>query len=315
MSKPVAIITPTFNRAGYLPRLYDSLVEQTRQDFEWIIIDDGSSDDTPEVCARFRAENRIDVQVIRKQNGGKHTAVNAGVASTDAPLVFIVDSDDYLTPDAVERVLDTWSRFNSERISGMSFLRGTSATEPLGQRFPHAFEIASYIDMRINRGVGGDKAEVYRTDILKAFPFPEFPGEKFLAEAAVWAQIGLRFDMIHVNEIIYISRYLPGGLTLGDQSINIRSPNGSVESVRWFLSSEIRMRVRMPMAWRYIAYGRFAGRSVADLVATSGCPAFVSVQVPFGLLLNFYWKRKFASSLKEARAKKITSATHAERSL
>jgi glycosyltransferase involved in cell wall biosynthesis len=310
----LTIVTPSYNRADYLPRLYQSLLAQTRRDFEWIIVDDGSSDATQEVCAEFCAGQRLDIRVLRKENGGKHTAVNAGVAIARSALVFIVDSDDYLLSNAVERVLEVWSEFATERLSGMCFLRGVSATEVLGQRFDRSYEIASYIDMRFNRGVQGDKAEVYRADILKAHPFPEFAGEKFLAEDAVWARIGLQYDMVHVNEIIYVSNYLPGGLTRGDQSINVRSPRGSVESVKWFLSNRTHMKVRMPMAWRYIAYGRFARRSLYELVSKSGAPLFVATQIPLGVLLHLYWKRKFAAQLDKARAVQ-PSAAPAETSL
>ncbi|MDR5752712.1 MULTISPECIES: glycosyltransferase family A protein [unclassified Caballeronia] len=313
MNKPLTIVTPTYNRAEYLPRLYRSLVAQTCQDFEWLVVDDGSTDSTPALCERLCAEGLIDVRCIRKENHGKHTALNAGIAATSSALMFIVDSDDYLLPDAVRRTLDTWSLFGNDRLSGICFLRGISESVPLGQRFPRNEEIASYIDMRFNQGVSGDKAEVYRTDILKRFPFPEFEGERFLAEDAVWAQIGLRYKMVHINEIVYISNYLPGGLTRGDNSINVRSPNGSVESVRWFLSKQVRLRVRVPMAWRYIAYGLFARRRLSGLIKASGAPMLVLTQFPVGLALYLFWTRKFADQLRSHRFVSVNdeAASHA----
>ncbi|MFL9922559.1 glycosyltransferase family 2 protein [Paraburkholderia fungorum] len=298
----MTILTPTYNRAAWLERLYRGLLAQTRRDFEWLVVDDGSSDDTQQLISHLKAERRIAIRYLSKPNGGKHTALNAGIALTESPLVFIVDSDDFLTANAVERVLAVWGQHASPRLSGLSFLRGTSPSQPLGRTFPAHCMIASYIDMRFNRGVTGDKAEVYRTDVLKAYPFPEFRGERFLAEDAVWARIGLLYDMVHVNEIIYISNYLEGGLTLGDKSINVRCANGSVESTRWFLSSKLRLKIRLPMAWRYVAYGLFARKPMAELVRMSEAPLLVLTQVPAGLALYLYWSRKFAPQLAQARA-------------
>ncbi|MGF6769056.1 glycosyltransferase involved in cell wall biosynthesis [Paraburkholderia sp. GAS199] len=301
MNTSLTILTPTYNRANWLERLYRSLVAQTRRDFEWLVVDDGSTDHTPQLIASLKAENTITIRYIRKDNGGKHTAVNAGVALIESPLTFIVDSDDYLTANAVERALDVWGQHASPRLSGLCFLRGTSPDHPLGRTFASHCSVASYIDMRFNRGISGDKAEIYKTDVLKAYPFPEFAGERFLAEDAVWARIGLLYEMVHINEIIYISNYLEGGLTLGDQSINVRCANGSVESTRWFLSRKVRLKVRLPMAWRYVAYGLFAKKPLRELLRMTESPLLVLTQLPAGVALYMYWSRKFAPQLARAR--------------
>ncbi|MEZ0600932.1 glycosyltransferase family 2 protein [Paraburkholderia sp. IW21] len=297
MRKLLTIITPTFNRAEYLPRLHESLKAQSHGDFEWLIVDDGSTDGTPAICARFIAESAISIRYIRKENGGKHTAVNVGVEAADSTLIFIVDSDDYVTDVAVSRIASVWREFAAPDRSGISFLRGTSVNVPLGKTFPKDFEISSYLEMRFNRAVSGDKAEVYRTDILKQFRFPEFEGERFLAEDAVWARIGLRYTMVHVNEIIYVSNYLEAGLTRSGKSLMVRCPNGAIESVKWFLSDQVRLKVRSPMAWRYVAYGFFAGKSLPDLIASSKAPFFVAIQTPLGIALYAYWKHKFRKEL------------------
>ncbi|SAK80454.1 glycosyltransferase, group 2 family protein [Caballeronia hypogeia] len=298
----LTIVTPTFNRAHCLPRLYESLAQQTDRDFEWIIVDDGSTDATPEFCAAMMAQSQIPVRVIRKVNGGKHTALNAAISAVSSELVFIVDSDDYVTPNAVSRIRDIWSTHRAADRSGICFLRGTTEHDTLGSRFPVNGEIASYIEMRFNRGVKGDKAEVYRSDLLRKFPFPEFEGERFLAEDAVWAPLGLEYKMVHVNEIIYVGNYLEAGLTQGGKSYMVKCPNGAIESVRWFMSPKVDMKVRMPMAWRYIAYGLFAKRSLARHIVTSEAPLFVASQLPAGIALYFYWRRKFRSELSAAQA-------------
>jgi glycosyltransferase involved in cell wall biosynthesis len=303
MRKLLTILTPTFNRAEFLPRLYESLKTQSDRDFEWLIVDDGSTDATPALCARFIDESAVAIRYIRKENGGKHTAVNVGVEAADSTLVFIVDSDDYVTENAVSRIAWIWKEFSAPDRSGISFLRGTSEGVPLGKTFPTNLEISSYLEMRFNRAVYGDKAEVYRTDILKNFRFPEFEGEKFLAEDAVWARIGLQYKMVHVNEIIYVSNYLEAGLTRSGKSLMVRCPKGAIESVKWFLSDKVRLKVRSPMAWRYVAYGFFARRSLSDLIASSKAPFFVAIQTPLGIALYAYWRHKFRKELVSAKAK------------
>jgi glycosyltransferase involved in cell wall biosynthesis len=293
----LTVVTPTFNRAHTLPRLFESLAQQTDRGFEWIIVDDGSTDATPELCASLMKQSEVAVRVIRKVNGGKHTALNAAISTVRTELVFIVDSDDYVTANAVSRIRDVWRSHEAPDRAGICFLRGTTEHDTLGQRFPLDGEIASYIEMRFNRGVSGDKAEVYRSDLLRKFPFPEFEGERFLAEDAVWAPLGLEYEMVHINEIIYVCNYLEAGLTQGGKSYMAKCPNGAIESVRWFLSPRVRLKVRVPMAWRYIAYGLFARRSLARHIASSGAPLFVASQLPGGIALYFYWRRRFRGEL------------------
>ncbi|BAN26932.1 glycosyltransferase family 2 protein [Caballeronia insecticola] len=298
----LTVVTPTFNRAHCLPRLFESLAKQTDRGFEWLIVDDGSSDATPEFCAAMMAQTDVKVRVIRKMNGGKHTALNAAMAHVETELVFIVDSDDCLTPNAVSRVRHVWTQHKAANLSGISFLRGTTEHDTLGQRFPVDGEIASYIEMRFNRGVKGDKAEIYRSDLLRKHPFPEFDGERFLAEDAVWVPIGLEYQMVHVNEIVYVGNYLEAGLTLGGKSYMAKCPNGAIESVRVFLSRKVRMKVRVPMAWRYIAYGLFAKRPLARHIASSEAPWFVASQLAGGIALFLYWRRKFRVELTAAHS-------------
>ncbi|MDR5759822.1 glycosyltransferase family A protein [Caballeronia sp. LZ035] len=310
----LTIVTPTFNRAHTLPRLFESLARQADHGFEWLIVDDGSTDATPEYCASLLAQSEVSVRVIRKANGGKHTALNAAMPAVRTELVFIVDSDDYVTADAVSSIRDVWRDHRVADCSGVCFLRGTTEHDTLGARFPVDGEVASYIEMRFNRGVRGDKAEVYRSDLLRRFPFPEFEGERFLAEDAVWAAIGLEYRMIHINQIIYVGNYLEAGLTQGGKSFMVKCPNGAIESVRWFLSPKVRLKVRLPMAWRYIAYGLFARRSIVRHIGSSGAALLVASQLPAGIALYFYWRRRFRNELGAAKIASKTGRTAASAS-
>lgn len=118
----ITIITPTYNRADLLPRLYESLCGQSSKDFEWMVIDDGSQDDTEALMRHYSHENKISILYEKQQNAGKHTALNRGIAKITSELTFIVDSDDYLTSDAVEIILSYHEKYHdTDKLCGYSF--------------------------------------------------------------------------------------------------------------------------------------------------------------------------------------------------
>ena len=120
----LTILTPTYNRETQLKALFQSLRSQTVEDFEWLIIDDGSSDNTKDVVEEFRNNAQFEIKYIYKENGGKHTALNVGIRDIDSDLTFIVDSDDTLTPNAVETILKYHDQYKNEKnLCGYSFLR------------------------------------------------------------------------------------------------------------------------------------------------------------------------------------------------
>ena len=186
----VSIITPTYNRANLLPNLYESLCKQTDFSFEWIVVDDGSTDNTKEVVSEFRPEN-FKINYLIKPNGGKHTALNFGIKHCNGILTFIVDSDDTLTLDSIETIKKYYYKYKENNtLCGFSFLRQYPDGE-LNITSGHEDEyIGSYNQVRVYEQRLGDMAEVYYTDILKQYPFPEFEKEKFLGEDIVWMEIG-----------------------------------------------------------------------------------------------------------------------------
>lgn len=263
MSKStVAVLTPTYNRAWGVERLYKSLVSQTCKDFCWYIIDDGSSDDTENVVSSFTAD--FPIRYIKKQNGGKHTALNVGIQEVFSELTFIVDSDDWLLPNSVESIVEVHNRYREEDgLCGYAFLRAYPNGKVNGNLFAVNYSIASYIETRINGGdMMSDKAEVYFTTCLKECRFPEFPGEKFIGEDVVWLRLARKYKMVHVNTPIYIGDYLRDGLTNSRRRHNIASPLGCVARAREFLYNDINLTVRVKAGLQFLIYGKFAGMSM-----------------------------------------------------
>lgn len=178
----LTVFTPTYNRAHTLERLYRSLCVQTCKDFEWLVIDDGSTDGTEELIEKFRLENLIPIRYIYKPNGGLYTGYNTAYANIDTELNVCVDSDDFMPPDAVEIIVGTWREKGSQRyagITGLDFYAGTD--RPIGGYFPAQMHEAYLLDLYIRNIHRGDSKQVMRTDLMKRVaPLEGFLGEKNL---------------------------------------------------------------------------------------------------------------------------------------
>ena len=219
----ITVLTPVYNRKYIIDKLYISLCNQTSKNFEWLIVDDGSSDDLEKWVNSVKKENKINIRYIYQENGGKHRALNTGIKNIDNELTFIVDSDDYLKYNAIEIVEEYYEKYKCDKsLCGFSFLRCFPDNKINGPKFKKDEYKSDYIQCRLNENIWGDKAEVYYTKCLKEFPFLEVPGEKFLVESYVWAQLAMKYDMIHINKAIYIGNYLEKSKILCNKKANLK---------------------------------------------------------------------------------------------
>lgn len=242
MGVAVTIFTPTFNRAYALGKLYKSLKDQTCKNFEWLVIDDGSNDNTRELINQWENENQdFSIRYYYKKNGGKHRAINYGLEKASGRLFFIVDSDDYITENAIETILseDNIIQSNQFNLAGYGFNKGYNESSIVGDTFEGESIIASSIDRRKHK-IKGDKAEIFYTEILKRYKFPEFPNENFITESVVWYKIANDGYMLKwINKIIYICEYLEDGLTKNSSMLAINNFVGYTYSVRQFLKYDL----------------------------------------------------------------------------
>lgn len=289
----VTVLTPTFNRERVLRSLWDSLQKQTVKDFEWLVVDDGSTDGTKNLITQLQEKSDFPIRYIYKSNGGKHTALNVGIQTICRELTFIVDSDDCVTDDAVESILKIHKKYRSQNsICGYAFLRAFPDGKVNGKKFDVDEKIGSYIDVRVNGDdTGADKAEVFKTHCLKEFPFPEYPNEKFLGEDLVWLRMARKYEMVHINKAIYVGNYLEDGLTNNRRKHNIASPVGCMHRAEEFMESDLKTRYRIKGGLQYIVYGRFAGVKVVDLIRKSRHKILATVCIPGGLLLYTRWNK------------------------
>lgn len=288
----LSIITPTYNRAHTLPRCFESLCRQTCTDFEWIIVDDGSTDDTQSVIAGFSTD-LFPVISVPKENGGKHTALNAAHPFIHGDYVLILDSDDYLTDTAVEEVLAAWKRYEGRDGVGMlTFLKGTADGKPVCtvSDYETPVDILRY---RRQAVTGADCCEVIPAELFKMYPFPVYEGERFVSECALWNRVGQHHKCVYIDSVIYICEYLEGGLTKSGRGMRIRNPRGGM------FTSNLRMDRRnyAGQRWKYgilyTCYGCFARKSVVRQLKETDYPVLAAVCYPFGLALYFLWKRRY----------------------
>jgi glycosyltransferase involved in cell wall biosynthesis len=224
----VTIFTPTYNRAAHLALLYACIKSQSFTSFEWIIVDDGSDDATAEVVNKFISESEVNITYQYQQNSGKHIAINNGIKLAAGELFFIVDSDDLLPEDSLSIIHNHWHRLlmdgDVQRFAGLCGLRAAKNGHVIGGNVDYSVLDASVLEYRYRKGYVGDKAEVYRTDVLRAYPFPSIEGEKFCTEALVWNRIGQSYQLRFFNERIYTCEYLPGGLSARSFHLRKTSP-------------------------------------------------------------------------------------------
>lgn len=225
MEKKLTIFTPTYNRATFLPRVYQSLLQQTDQRFVWQIVDDGSQDDTEAVVGQFQQQGIIEIQYIKKENGGKHTAYNVGVKAAQTELFFVaLDSDDWLHSNAVQKVLSLWEQAQPDTV-GMTFLCENGKGSKLCNVFQEKelkSRNASLQEAFQNDWFLGEAEYVLRTEYAKQFLYPEMDGEKFFTEAYVYLQ--MTGKMLWSKESIYVREYQTNGLTDSVLSGFVKNP-------------------------------------------------------------------------------------------
>lgn len=265
----ITVFTPSYNRAHLLPRLYESLKAQTMQCFEWIIVDDGSTDDTEDVVKEWIQHEEGGnnpstleginggIHYFRQPNGGKHRAINRGVEEAQGELFFIVDSDDTLPENSIKTIYDYWLEIRDDKsFGGVAGYMAHHNGEIIGKGCDKEILDCNSLDLRYRYNVKGDMAEVFRTDVLKEFPFLEIDDERFCPEALVWNRIAQKYKLRVFHSVIYYRDYLSGGLTDKIVAIRMNSPIASATHYQELNSYNIPFKEKVKAAinyWRFHA--------------------------------------------------------------
>lgn len=247
-------LTPTYNRCHTLEGVYQSLSVQTLQDFEWMIIDDGSTDRTRELVESWEASFPIRYQW--KQNGGKHTALNLGISLAQGEFVIVFDSDDRCTANALERFDYHWRQIpDASRFANLSSLccdpNGTIVGEPFPAQYVDAFTLADQL-----RYAKWERWRMDRTDVLRQFPFPE--GEPFVSESLIWSRISRHYASRFFNEALRIYQPQPDSLSHRIFALRVASPKATMAHCREMAFSPAPSAMRLRAAVNFIRFGAIA---------------------------------------------------------
>lgn len=208
---PITVFTPTFNRRKELIRLYESLCKQSKMNFEWIVVDDGSSDKTRECVQAFQQDSPFTIRYIHQMNSGKHVAHNLAANISEGGYFICVDSDDWLEPNAIETILEDLNSLGSEE--GLIYPRLFSNQIGLNEWFPDEVEKVELADIRMKYGLVIETAIVFNTSVLRRHPFPVIIGEHYMPEESSYYDFISPEVFLVRNETFYRCEYLDEGLT------------------------------------------------------------------------------------------------------
>jgi glycosyltransferase involved in cell wall biosynthesis len=221
----LTVFTPTYNRRHLLPRLYESLRAQTQKDFEWLVIDDGSSDGTEDLFTSVFHDDLFPIRLRRTENRGKHAASNTAAELARGEFMMSVDSDDWLTPDAIHILSEGWDAIEPsmrDRFCGVGALNMKSDGTPLTRLLGADWLDARPIEMGERYGFGGDKSEMFRVDMLRACPFPE-EGVTFVPEGLIWNRVSRDHEVRYLSQYVKFCDYQATGLSARGRELRMRN--------------------------------------------------------------------------------------------
>lgn len=291
MNKPfLTVFTPAYNRAYTLPRTYESMKQQKNTDFIWLIVDDGSTDNTAELVKQWQAEeNGFEIQYIYKENGGMHTAHNTAYQLIDTELNTCVDSDDALAPDAVQIIFDAWQQVKDQGYAGLLGLDAEFDGKVIGKGFPKGLTDTTLYGYYY-RGGHGDKKLILRTDVVRQYPpYPTFEGERFVPLGSMYAMIDKDYKLSVLDEVVCLVEYMPDGSTRNIVRQYYRNPNG------FRYSRLVHLRHGLPVKRMLIIYVHYAAESILagkPIVKDAPNKILGLLSIPFGLALSVYIKRR-----------------------
>ena len=283
--KTLTIFTPTYNRGDILENAYKSLKKQTNKDFIWLIVDDGSTDNTEDIVEKWIGENTIEIKYIKKENGGKHTAYNVACDNTDTELIMIaLDSDDYLCEDAVEIIINAWNEHDG--ISGIVTLCDNGDhTKPVYDKYKiDKSGICSLQKTFAENLFLGEARFTFKTEYAKKYKYPIIEGEKFFTEGYIYYQMDE--PMYWINKSTYTFLYRDDGLTKNLLKGFLQNP------VSYFLYNKVRVKhdKKMHLLFKhciyYVAFGILSKQK--NIIRQSSRPFLIFFIYPLGKIGSVY---------------------------
>ncbi|WP_442596717.1 glycosyltransferase family 2 protein [Neobacillus sp. D3-1R] len=288
----LTIFTPTYNRADKLHVLYESLKSQTNKDFIWLVVDDGSTDYTTELFNKWQNENKIKIRYEYQKNQGKHVAHNYGVSLTKSELFLCVDSDDYLIKEAVETIINLWGNRIHKADSLCGIVTPRVENNKVGE-LPN-IPISTLGNLYKKYGFKGETCLVYKTNIIKKFPFPVFEGEKFLSEVAAYDLIDIEYKYLLYSKPLAYGEYLNDGYTKNVEFLKYKNPKGYAYIHKNKSKLVINFRLRIYHLIRYGVFSRLSNNN--RYIKQSPYPLLTVLLIP----VIFLRTKNFSKKCKQA---------------
>ncbi|MDR3572602.1 MAG: glycosyltransferase family 2 protein [Anaerolineaceae bacterium] len=286
MKPTITVFTPTFNRAYTLFRCYESLKRQTSRDFIWLIIDDGSTDDTKELVGRWIAEGIIPIRYHYQDNQGMHGAHNTAYRLIETELNVCIDSDDFMTDDAVEKIVLFWQQNGADRYAGIIALNADKGGNVIGTKLPrNKTEIT--LTGFYSSGGRGDKKLIYRTAVMRKYPpYPVFAGEKYVSLSYKYILADQEYTMLIMNEAVCIVEYRADGSSLNMIDQYRKNPRGFAEFRKLSMQHSVNRLYIFRQCIHYVSSSIMLRN--AKFIRESPCRIMTILAIPFGLLLYLY---------------------------
>ncbi|WP_434798695.1 glycosyltransferase family 2 protein [Terrisporobacter vanillatitrophus] len=287
MTKSLTIFTPSFNRAYTLGKCYNSLVRQSCKDFVWLIIDDGSSDDTRELVNQWIKENKIEIRYKYQENQGMHGAHNTAYEIIDTELNVCIDSDDYMPDDAVEKIINFWNENKRDDLAGIIALDSYEAGNVIGEIFPEEMKETTLFEVNNKHKISGDKKLVYRTELTKEYHYPLFEGEKYVGLAYKYYKLDEKYKLKTLNEVLCIVEYMDDGSSRNMLRQYRRNPRGfafyRIENMK-NKNSTLFFKIKENI--HYVS-SSFISKN-KEFIKESPCKLLTILSVPIGYILYRY---------------------------
>lgn len=286
----ITVFTPTYNRAHTLLRLYDSLKEQSYKKFEWLIVDDGSSDKTEELIHKFKEDKPFfSIVFIKNKHGGKHRAINKGLDEAKGELFFLLDSDDRLTPNALDTVIKWVDRIpNRNECAGLCGIMVDENGKLIGTPLNRDHIYMTLIDM-MKKGISGDHADILFTDVFRKYKYPEFEREWHIAPGVPFIRMAKdNYKLLFFNEVIYVAEYMQDGLTkMGDKKA-IENFNGYTLRTKELLDTDIGIKRKVELIGKYTYLARNKQISYKEIASSLNINRFTCCFL--GIIASLYLK-------------------------
>ena len=287
----LTIFTPAYNRAHTLPRTYESLLKQSCKDFIWLIVDDGSTDNTSALVKSWQTqENGFEIRYVYKENGGMHTAHNTAYENIDTELNVCIDSDDCMADEAVAKILSAWEKVRDRGYAGLIGLDADMDGRLIGKGFPEGMTETTLTGYYAAGGYG-DKKLVYRTDVIKQYPpYPVFEGEKYVALAYKYRLIDQDYKLAVLDEVLCNVEYQADGSTGTMWKQYLKNPKGFA-FWRKVCMQYPESKKRLVVDCIHYCSSCFIAKEKI-FIRKSPKPVLTLICMPLGWLLTWYVKRK-----------------------